>query len=256
MKNLNLLVKELIKMDAEYSCVEFKHNNSDPQMIGEYISALSNSAAMENKSKAYVLWGIDNETHGIVGTEFNYSKKKGEGNEDLEPWLRRLLSDNANFEFEDVRIDNKNVVILIIYKAIGKTVSFKRVEYIRVGSHKKKLKDNPSLEAKLWQKINNSRFEELPAVEDLSLSEVLNELDYVAYFDMSGTNVPADGKQIVHYLLEDKILLAQDNGLYTISNMGALLFAKRLEKYPMLNRKRVRVIQYEDDTRINILRVL
>ena len=130
----------------------------------------------------------------------------------------------------------------------------KRVEYIRVGSHKKKLKDNPSLEAKLWQKINNSRFEALPAVEDLSLSEVLNELDYVAYFDMSGTNVPADGKQIVHYLLEDKILLAQDNGLYTISNMGALLFAKRLEKYPMLNRKRVRVIQYEDDTRINILR--
>lgn len=97
MKNLNLLVKELIKMDAEYPCVEFKHNNSDPQKIGEYISALSNTAAIENKSKAYVLWGIDNGTHEIVGTEFNHRMKKGEGNEDLEPWLRRLLSDNANF---------------------------------------------------------------------------------------------------------------------------------------------------------------
>lgn len=254
MKNLNLLVKELIKMDAEYPCVEFKHNNSDPQMIGEYISALSNTAAIENKSKAYVLWGIDNDTHEIVGTEFNYRTKKGEGNEDLEPWLRRLLSDNANFEFEDVRIDNKNVVILIIYKAIGKTVSFKKVEYIRVGSHKKKLKDNPGLEAKLWQKINNSRFEELPAAEDMSLSDVLNELDYVTYFDMSGTTVPAEGNQIAHYLLEDKIILNQDNGLYTITNLGALLFAKRLEKYPALDRKRIRVIQYEDDTRINILR--
>lgn len=143
---------------------------------------------------------------------------------------------------------------LIKYKAIGKTVSFKKVEYIRVGSHKKKLKDNPGLEAKLWQKINNSRFEELPAAEDMSLSDLLNELDYVTYFDMSGTTVPAEGNQIVHYLLEDKIILNQDNGLYTITNLGALLFAKRLEKYPVLDRKRIRVIQYEDDTRINILR--
>nr|WP_298573035.1 ATP-binding protein [uncultured Mogibacterium sp.] len=254
MKNLTLLVKELIKLDAEYPCVEFKQNNSDPQMIGEYISALSNTAAIEDKSKAYVLWGIDNDTHEIVGTEFNYRTKKGEGNEDLEPWLRRLLSDNANFEFEEVKIDNKNVVILIIYKAIGKTVFFKNVEYIRVGSHKKKLKDNPGSEAKLWQKINNSRFEELPAEEDMSLQDVLNELDYVTYFDMSGIAVPAEGNQIAHYLLEDKIILYQDNGLYTISNLGALLFAKKLDKYPALDRKRIRVIQYEDDKRINILR--
>ena len=88
----------------------------------------------------------------------------------------------------------------------------------------------------------------------MSLSDVLNELDYVTYFDMSGTTVPAEGNQIAHYLLEDKIILNQDNGLYTITNLGALLFAKRLEKYPALDRKRIRVIQYEDDTRINILR--
>ena len=92
MKNINLLIKELLKTGSEHPCVEFKHNNSDPQMIGEQISALSNSAALEGKPYAYVVWGIEDDSHEVVGTVFNYRTKKGEGNEDLEPWLRRLSS--------------------------------------------------------------------------------------------------------------------------------------------------------------------
>lgn len=254
MNNLELLVRKLIRTDAESPCIEFKQDNSKPETIGEYISALSNTAAIENRSKAYILWGIDDQTHEIVGTKFNFRTKKGEGNEDLEPWLRRLLSDNANFEFESVKIDGKDVVILMIYKAIGKSVSFKGIEYVRIGSYKKKLKDNPAMELKLWQKISTSKFEELPAAENLSLSDVLNEIDYITYFEMCQITVPTEGKEIIHYLLEDRIVYKQDNGLYAISNLGALLFAKRLDKYPVLNRKRIRVIQYEDDTRLNILR--
>ena len=254
MKNINLLIKELLKTGSEHPCVEFKHNNSDPQMIGEYISALSNTAALEGKPYAYVVWGIEDDSHEVVGTIFNYRTKKGEGNEDLEPWLRRLSSDNANFEFAETEVDGKHLVVLIIYKAIGKTVTFKKIEYIRIGSHKKKLKDNPSVEAKLWQQINSSKFEELPALEDATVDDVLNWLDYTSYFDMSGIAVPGESSNILHYMIEDRIIAKQDNGLFTITNLGALLFAKKLEQFPSLARKRIRVIQYENDTRINILR--
>ena len=60
------LIRELISLPSETEWVEFKHNNDEPQMIGEYISALGNSAALLGRPKAYMLWGIDDETHKIV----------------------------------------------------------------------------------------------------------------------------------------------------------------------------------------------
>lgn len=43
---LTSTVRELLKLPREAEWVEFKHNNEDPEAIGEYISALSNSAAL------------------------------------------------------------------------------------------------------------------------------------------------------------------------------------------------------------------
>ena len=40
------LVRELCKLPHETEWVEFKINNKDPQEVGEYLSALSNSAAL------------------------------------------------------------------------------------------------------------------------------------------------------------------------------------------------------------------
>ena len=53
------LVNELRKLPKETEFVEFKHNNDDHQEIGEYLSALANSAALSGKSQAYLIWGID-----------------------------------------------------------------------------------------------------------------------------------------------------------------------------------------------------
>ena len=41
---------ELLKLPDETEWVEFKHNNAEPQEIGEYISVLSNSAALVGKA--------------------------------------------------------------------------------------------------------------------------------------------------------------------------------------------------------------
>ena len=40
---INNLIRELISFPNETEWVEFKQNNDEPQMIGEYISALGNS---------------------------------------------------------------------------------------------------------------------------------------------------------------------------------------------------------------------
>ena len=110
---LQSLVRELIKLPSETEWIEFKGNNKDPQMIGEYISALSNSAALCERPKAYLLWGVQDDTHEIVGTHFQYRKMK-KGNEELEAWLSRMLLPRINFRFYEIKMDKGMVVLLEI----------------------------------------------------------------------------------------------------------------------------------------------
>ena len=183
MENLSKLVNELRKLPTEIQWVEFKHNNYDPVMIGQDISALANSAAMCEKSCAYMLWGIDDTTHEIVGTDYNLQTLK-KGNQELENWLRSLLSRNADFEFHTVTMNDKNVGVLIIYRAVNQTVMFEKTDYIRVGSYTKKLNEYPALQAQLWDRIRNTKFEERYAKQDMELADTLRLLDFVAYFDI------------------------------------------------------------------------
>jgi len=85
------LIRELRNLPAETEWVEFKQNNEEPDKIGEYISALSNSATLLGKVNAYLVWGIDDRSHDVVGTNFTPQSAKV-GNEELESWLLRLLS--------------------------------------------------------------------------------------------------------------------------------------------------------------------
>lgn len=258
MENLELLVNQLLKYENETNWFEFKCNNYDPEMIGQDISALANGAAYAEKSCAYMIWGIDDKSHDIVGTELDqYSKLVG--NQEIESWLRNLISKNAEFEFHKIQIkdkkgDNKPIIVLIIYKATVQTVTFKKVDYIRVGSYTKKLSDYPQMQAQLWDKIRNSRFEEQYAMQNLTVEEALQQLDYTAYFDIKGEPIPTNIKGIIHYMEEESIIVRQDSGEYAITNLGAILFAKRLSSFPRLERKAVRVVQYQGKNRLNMLK--
>ena len=250
MENEEHLIRNLIFLPKETQWFEFKHDNVDENEIGEYISALGNSATCEDKERAYLIWGIHDTTHDIIGTSFDPFVYKV-GNEELENWLRRLLSSNAMFDFTTVSIDGKNVVLFTIQKAIHTPITFKKNAYIRSGSYKKLLRDLPALEVKLWNKLNVGKYETVPARENLDKSSLLSALNYTAYFDLTTISQPTDTEQILHYLREDLLIKKQDDGLYTITNAGALLFAKRLSEYPFLSRKRLRVIQYNGNSRLS-----
>jgi predicted HTH transcriptional regulator len=98
------LVRELIAIPRETEWLELKHNKDDPAEIGEYLSALANSAALFGKAWAYVLWGIDDQTHLMVGTTFDPVTRKI-GNEELESWLLRQLTPKIEFRFRKVFIE-------------------------------------------------------------------------------------------------------------------------------------------------------
>lgn len=253
MANYERLVNELRKYPNETPWLEFKHNNYTPDMIGKDISALSNSAALCEKSCAYMLWGIDDTTHEVIGTDYNLQTLK-KGNQELENWLRSLLSKNVDFEFHSVSVNDKNVGVLIIYRAANQTATFEKTDYIRVGSYTKKLNEYPTLQAQLWDRIRNSKFEERYAKQDLELVEALRLIDYTVYFDITGIPQPTEANGIAHYLLEESILAKQDDGLYAITNLGAILLAKRLSDFSRISRKAIRAVQYSGKNRLNMLK--
>jgi len=171
------LMRRLCKLPNETEWVEFKHNKAGPEEIGEYLSALANTAALLGKINAYLVLGIDDENHEIVGTRFNPVTAKV-GNEELESWLLRLLEPKIDFRFFEIDVDNKSVVLLEIGAAFRHPVQFKHQEFIRVGSYKKKLKDYPEKERALWRVFDQIPFERGIAAEHVSSEEVLKLLDY------------------------------------------------------------------------------
>ncbi len=253
MENLDKLVLELCKLPQETGWVEFKHNNCDPKMVGEDISALANSAVIADRSYAYMIWGVDDNTHEIIGTKVNLKKEK-KGNQELENWLRYLLSKNADFEMHSVDIDGKHVEMLVISKAVGNPVTFEKIDYIRVGSYTKKAIEFPALQAQLWDRLRNQQFEDAYAIADIQLQDIPRYLNCEAYFDILNMPVPTSIDRYAHYLVEDGIIAKQDNGLYAITNLGAILFAKRLSEFPRVGRKAIRIVQYDGLNRLVILK--
>ncbi len=247
------LLKELCALPKETEWVEFKVNYDDPQEIGEYISALSNSATLSGKASAYFVWGVKDDTHNIVGTVFKPRLAK-KGAEELENWLLKLLSPRIHFHFYELDVDSVPVVLLEIARASNKPTQFQGQEFIRIGSYKKRLKDFPEKERELWRIFDQIPFEDLTAAEHVSDEDVLKLLDYPAYFDLLGFGLPANRRDILQRLLDDDMISTCDAGGWDITNLGAILFARRLDDFKHLKRKAVRVIVYKDNSRQETLR--
>lgn len=250
---LNGLVTELRKLPAETGWVEFKENDPNPEDIGEYLSCLSNTAALSGKATGYVVWGIKDGSHEVVGTSFKPALAK-KGNEDIESWLLRLLTPRFHFRFFEVTHEGRPLVILEIPRAQGRPVQFRGVEFIRVGSYRQKLKDHPQIEKELWRVFDTTPFEEGIAQEHVDADALLALLDYPSYFDLLDQPLPADRSKILARLNEDRMIAPSPAGRWDITNLGAILFAKDLDSFKTLSRKAVRVVVYEGKGRLKTVR--
>lgn len=142
----NKLLLSLLSKGKEDAYIEFKHDNSSENNIGERISALSNIAAIEGRVYAYLVYRIEDKTLKIVGTHFRPKQKKV-GNEDLKPWIEHNIQPRMSILPLEITIDGKNVSILRIPAAKKSKTTFKSVAYIRVDSTTILLDKRPDLES-------------------------------------------------------------------------------------------------------------
>jgi ATP-dependent DNA helicase RecG len=144
------LIDRLRALPSETEWFEFKRNHYEPQVLGECLSALANAACLAGQPRGYLVFGIDDATHNVVGTRFDPTTVKAKGNQDLVPWLAAGLRPNIGFEICVVDHPGGRVVLFEVGPARDQPVGFYGTAFIRVGSSKTELSKHPEKARALW----------------------------------------------------------------------------------------------------------
>jgi len=230
------LLADLILLPQETEWVEFKLNNDNPQEIGEYISAISNASALHKKPFGYVVWGVQDGTHEVVGTTFRPRTAKEHGQE-LENWLGVKLHPRIDFRIHEFLFKNLPIALIEIPPADSTPIRFGDAEFIRVGSYKKRLREHPEKEAALWRVLSRTEFEHGCAMHGVPSDTVLGVIDYPGYFEMAKLPLPDDRAAILERLSSERIVQRIGDNRYDVTNLGAVLFAKNLNDFDRIRRK-------------------
>jgi len=252
-EQLSQLLERLRQQPKENEWVEFKVNDIEPFAIGESLSALSNAANLHGQDYGYLIFGVRDNDHELVGTDF-LPKQHKIGNEEFENWLLQRFEPRIELALFEFEYKEKRFAIIRIQAATDRPIEFRGKDkawtaWIRVGSYCKKLREFPEKEKRIWKNEAHRCFETEIALAGVSGDEALQLIDYPKYFELLQHPLPADKEGILKRLAEDAILVSHDEE-FDITNLGAIMFARDLSRFKGVARKALRVIFYEGSSRV------
>lgn len=106
---------------------------------------------------------------------------------------------------------------------MGQPVCFDKAPFIREGGSTVRLQPGSAKEARLWERLQAGDFELKVAERDVEFDELPSKLDIDAYFGLLGLRRPTALEGALPFLEEQDLIRKQDNGGYSILNLGALL---------------------------------
>jgi ATP-dependent DNA helicase RecG len=89
----------------------------------------------------------------------------------------------------------------------------------------------------------------MPAMTDCGGEKIVQLLDTQSYFDLLHLPYPATREAVLERFASER-LIERAGTLWTITNLGAILFAKKLDEFDRLARKAPRVIVYEGKNKL------
>ena len=176
MSNLPDTITNLISLPHEYEWLDFKENWFSKEGIGEYISAISNGAALSGREFGYIVWGVDDKTHKITGTKVNFDKDID--NEPYKHYLARNLKPSIAFEVDETEIEEKRLVLLTVPAAKSVPTKFLEQTFIRIGSSKEKLSKFPEWEIRLLNVLSNG----IPTIVNTAAPDYAQDLTFEKLF--------------------------------------------------------------------------
>jgi predicted HTH transcriptional regulator len=251
-EDLNTLLDKLVRQSSENEYLEFKKNFHSEKEIGQDISALSNSACLRGQNNAYLIFGVEDTTHKIVGTTFKPFTQKVK-KEDLIHWVSQRLNPKIDFDVKEFEYKPSiKIVLFIIPAARNQPVSFLNERFIRVASITRKLNEFPLKEESIWKREAKIPFEKEQAAVVSSQSDIIRLLDTQQFFELLKLPYPPNQNEVINNLLQEKII-KKEKSKFIITNLGALLFAKNLSDFESLEKKAARVIVYEGKNKLKTI---
>jgi ATP-dependent DNA helicase RecG len=237
------LLERLLSEPRESEWLEFKLNNSNVHEIGEYVSALANSAMLADKERGFLVFGVEDKTRKKTGTTIRLGGLK-KGSENFANWISRMVEPRLMMEFLDFECDGSPFSILCVEPSYDRPVRFAGVEYIRVGENVKKLVEFPHHERSLWLMTSRRKFEEAVALTNQEADAIPELLDVEAFYTLLNEQVPGNLSELIRRFQSCGLLRDNMEGKFDITNLGAILLAKNVSHFPSISGKAIRVVRY------------
>lgn len=200
------ILENLLLLEDEYECLDFKENWFNKDEIGEYISAVANGACLCGKEYGYIIWGVKDNSRDIVGTSINFDKDIN--HEPYKHYLARNLKPSIAFEVIEKEYQGKRIVMLQIPSSKSVQTKYKDVSYFRIGSSKEKINKFPEWELKL----NITLQEGFPTIVNVAAPDYAQELTFeklFMYYAAKGISLKPDS-------FERSLKLKNKNGQYNV----------------------------------------
>ncbi|HJB26373.1 MAG TPA: transcriptional regulator [Firmicutes bacterium] len=232
------IVNSYLKQNALNETSLCLSENITQKNLGEIICAMANTAALEGTPYVYAFWGIDKETKALINTDFIIPNHQE---------IAKHLSTNTEFLINELILENNRVVVLEVQRAYGSTIQYDGVEFILKNNQAEKIDCCPTEANRLWDIIYSGKEEDFSfkiALKNVSADEVAECLDWKKLFEMLQKPLPNSPLGVMSVLCDFRFIREQNTGKYDITNLGALLLAKRLSKFKNVEYKAIRVLIY------------
>lgn len=243
---LTLLKDSLEPVPTELNEIDWKSGLSDKSdRLAQHISAFAN-----NMFGGMLVYGVNDD-----GSLFSLDKGQ------IDDIVKKLGNIAHNNLSSHIQIDHtvqsyggENLLFIFIPEEKGKPVHLRGKDiyasYYRSGGQT--LKMSAKQVQMMIAKSMGISFEESIALENLSIQEVLSLLDYQSLYRLIDKNVPKSTDTIISKLSEMGYCIEQ-NGHWSITNLGAILFARSLSSFPSLSGREVIVRKYEGPNNRHLL---
>jgi ATP-dependent DNA helicase RecG len=246
------LVQRLVGYPRESEWLEFKMNEFQPENIGKYVSALSNSAILAGEDCGYMVFGVEDGTHEIRGTNVKLAHEKV-GNDTFLHWLNGRLNPRVTVDVKSVLFDGKRVEVLAVAHGYQEPIKFNGIAYIRVDTSLHPLTNDSERERALWQATSRFSFERAVVQSHVPTGRLFDSFYVPELLQGLGINRQSVGSSI-EYLVQEDLIRDNKQGGFDVSNLLALASAKNMRAIPGLERKGARVIIYKGKSKTEAVR--
>lgn len=247
--NPKKLVESLCALPRETGWVEFKENKFNEDSVGQYVSSLANSAMFEGKDAAYLVFGVRDEDHAIVGTSVDLLGETV-GSESFILWLNKHLEPHISVTVESVEFDGKRVEMLCIDPGYRQPVKFRKIPYIRIGSSQQPLSNYPERERSLWQITSRFSFETSLLKDHLTRDQIEEQFAYRSLLKKIGFK-PDAPTSAFDYMVSRGLIKDDLQGRYEVATLLAITCARDFNSFPSLENKGTRIVTYKGKDKLD-----